>query len=64
VVGLVFFTIALLPLLERGSQKKVVNITSMLGDVNYTLANPELRFASYSVTKASTTMVTAKFHSE
>lgn len=64
VIGLVFFTIALLPLLESGAEKKVVNIASMLGDVDYTLANPHLQFASYSVTKASVTMVNAKFHAE
>lgn len=64
VIELVFFTIAILPLMEKSDEKRVVNITSMLGDVEYTLANPHLQFVSYSVTKASVTMVNAKFHAE
>jgi NAD(P)-dependent dehydrogenase (short-subunit alcohol dehydrogenase family) len=54
----------MLPLLEKGSEKKVVNIASMLGDIGFTMANPGLNFASYSATKAGITMATAKFHNE
>jgi len=64
VTGQVFFTIALLPLLEKGAEKKVVNIASMLGDITYTEKNPALHFASYSVTKAGITMANLKFHNE
>ncbi|KAH7146079.1 short chain dehydrogenase [Dactylonectria macrodidyma] len=64
VLGLVFFTIALIPLLEKGSEKKVVNVSSMLGDLNYTEKNPNLHFSSYSATKAAVTMANAKFHLE
>jgi NAD(P)-dependent dehydrogenase (short-subunit alcohol dehydrogenase family) len=64
VTSVVFFTIALLNLLEAGKEKKVVNLASMLGDLTYTLANPDLHFASYAATKAALTMATAKFHNE
>ncbi|KAK2616642.1 hypothetical protein QQS21_000465 [Conoideocrella luteorostrata] len=64
VLGAVFFTITLIPLLENGTEKKVVNITSMLADLDYTLANPDLQFATYSVTKASVILANAKFHTE
>lgn len=64
VIGLVFFTNAIIPLLEAGQEKKVVNITSMLGDLKYTEKNPNLHFASYSATKAAVTMANAKFDLE
>src|ERR1700760_4225678 len=64
VVGLVFFTIALIPLLKKSSEKKVINIASMLGDLEFTEKNPNLHFSSYSVTKAAVTMANAKFHLE
>jgi len=64
VIGLVFFTIALIPLLEKGSEKKVVNIASMLGDLTFTEKTPSLHFSSYSATKAAVTMANAKFHLE
>lgn len=64
VTSVVFFTIALLPLLEAGKDKKVINLASMLGDIDYTLANPELHFSSYAATKAAITMANAKFHIE
>jgi len=64
VVGLVFFTIALIPLLEKSSEKKVVNTSSFLGDLTFTEKNPWLHFSSYSSTKAAVTMANAKFHLE
>jgi NAD(P)-dependent dehydrogenase (short-subunit alcohol dehydrogenase family) len=64
VLGLVFFTIALIPLLDKSSEKKVVNISSMLGDLDFTEKNPWLHFSSYSSTKAAVTMANAKFHLE
>jgi len=64
VTAQVFLTIALLPLLEKSTEKKVVNVTSMLGDLTYTAENPTLQFASYSASKAGITMATAKFHNE
>ncbi|KAH8691239.1 hypothetical protein BGW36DRAFT_410970 [Talaromyces proteolyticus] len=64
VIGPVFFTNAIIPLLEKGQEKKVVNIASMLGDLQYTEKNPNLHFASYSATKAAVTMVNAKFDIE
>lgn len=64
VTAQVFFTLALLPLLSNGSEKKVVNLASMLGDIKYSEENPHLNFASYSVTKAGITMANLKFHNE
>ncbi|KAE9374849.1 NAD(P)-binding protein [Stipitochalara longipes BDJ] len=64
VTAQVFFTLALLPLLEKGTEKKVVNVTSMLGDLTYSTENPHLNFASYSATKAGITMANLKFHNE
>ncbi|KFX99382.1 hypothetical protein V490_01819 [Pseudogymnoascus sp. VKM F-3557] len=64
VLGLVFFTIALIPLLEKSSEKRVINVTSFLGDLRFTEENPELHFSSYSATKAAVTMANAKFHIE
>ncbi|KAJ2980325.1 hypothetical protein NQ176_g2710 [Zarea fungicola] len=64
VTSIVFFTIALLDQLEAGTDKKVINLASMLGDLTYTLANPSLHFASYSTTKAALTIATSKFHVE
>jgi NAD(P)-dependent dehydrogenase (short-subunit alcohol dehydrogenase family) len=64
VTAQVFFTLALLPLLEKGQERKVVNVTSMLGDLTYGEANPQLQFASYSASKAAVTMANLKFHNE
>lgn len=64
VIGLVFFTIALIPLLQKGNDKKVINITSMLGDLEFAEKNPMLHFSSYSTTKAAVTMANAKFDQE
>jgi len=64
VTAQVFFTLALLPLLEKGKEKKVVNLASMLGDLQYSEANPHLQFASYAATKAGITMANLKFHNE
>jgi len=64
VFGLVFFTIALIPLLEKSNEKKVINVASMLGDLEFTEKNPWLHFSSYSTTKAAVTLANAKFHWE
>ncbi|KID81745.1 NAD(P)(+)-binding proteins & short chain dehydrogenase [Metarhizium guizhouense ARSEF 977] len=50
--------------IQASKEKKVVNLASMLGDLSYTFANPDLHFASYAATKAALTMATAKFHNE
>ncbi|EXU96719.1 short chain dehydrogenase family protein [Metarhizium robertsii] len=49
---------------KASKEKKVVNLASMLGDLSYTFANPDVHFASYAATKAALTMATAKFHNE
>jgi NAD(P)-dependent dehydrogenase (short-subunit alcohol dehydrogenase family) len=55
---------ALIPLLEKGNEKRIVNISSMLGDLGYHAKTPNLQFASYSATKAAVTMANLKFHHE
>jgi NAD(P)-dependent dehydrogenase (short-subunit alcohol dehydrogenase family) len=60
----VFFTIALIPLLEKSSEKRIVNVASMLGDITFSEKNPHLHFSSYSSTKAAITMANLKFHLE
>ncbi|KAK4086701.1 hypothetical protein Purlil1_8866 [Purpureocillium lilacinum] len=64
VLSLVFFTIALLPLLEHGEDKKVINLGSFLGDLDFALAKDDLHYSSYSVTKAAVNMANIKFHNE
>lgn len=64
VTSQVFFTIALLPLLERSNEKKIVNVASMLGDLGFSETHPDYNFASYAVTKAGITMANLKFHLE
>jgi NAD(P)-dependent dehydrogenase (short-subunit alcohol dehydrogenase family) len=65
VVGLVFFTTALLPLIEKSKEKKVINIASMLGDLGFTdRVEQKFHYSSYSVTKAAVTMANLKFHHE
>lgn len=64
VVGVVFLTIALLPLIEKSSEKRVVNVASMLGEISYHEKAPQLMYSSYSATKAALTMATLKFHHE
>jgi NAD(P)-dependent dehydrogenase (short-subunit alcohol dehydrogenase family) len=54
----------LIPLLEKSSEKRVINIASFLGDLRFTEENPELHFSSYSATKAAVTIANAKFHVE
>jgi NAD(P)-dependent dehydrogenase (short-subunit alcohol dehydrogenase family) len=64
VTAQVFFTLSLLPLLEKSQERKVVNVASMLGDLTYSRENPDLQFASYAATKAGITMANLKFHNE
>jgi len=56
VTGQVFFTLALLPLMEKSEEKKVANIASMLGDLGFAESHPEYNFASYAASKTGITM--------
>jgi len=59
------FTTALLPLIEKSKEKKVINISSMLGDLGFTdKVEQKFHYSSYSVTKAAVTMANLKFHHE
>ena len=63
VLGLVFFTNALIPLLEKGGEKKVVNVSSFLGDIPFAETAP-FHYSSYSTTKAAVNMANLKYHVE
>jgi NAD(P)-dependent dehydrogenase (short-subunit alcohol dehydrogenase family) len=54
-------TNAFLPLLKNGSAKKVLSMSSGLGDLDFTLAGEAVAQPSYSVAKAALNMVVAKY---
>jgi NAD(P)-dependent dehydrogenase (short-subunit alcohol dehydrogenase family) len=60
-VGVIFTINAFLPLLKRGSTKKVITLGSAVGDVEFTLASKWVGHAPYSISKAAITMVNAKY---
>lgn len=65
VVGPVFFTKALLPLLAKSSGKTVINISSFLGHTSFhEKTDGGVMYASYSATKAALDMANLKFHHE
>jgi len=64
VVGAVVATNAFLPLIEKGTQKKVINISSAAGDTDFI---EKCEFASavpYAISKAALNIVNAKYASE
>ncbi|KAJ7042994.1 hypothetical protein C8F04DRAFT_1251801 [Mycena alexandri] len=61
VVSVVHSINAFLPLLKSGTAKKVVSISSGLGDLDFTLQADSTAQPSYSVAKAALNMVVAKF---
>lgn len=54
-------TNAFLPLLKNGSTKKILSMSSGLGDLDFTLAGEAEASASYSIAKAALNMVVAKY---
>jgi len=61
VVGVVHTTNAFLPLLHAGSLKKVITLSSALGDLDATLEVGIPYSPSYSISKAAVNMVVAKY---
>ncbi|KAJ7242547.1 hypothetical protein B0H12DRAFT_1132116 [Mycena haematopus] len=60
-ISVVHSTNTFLPLLKNGSAKKVLTLTSGLGDLDFTLAGDAVAQPSYSIAKAALNMVVAKY---
>ncbi|KAJ6541814.1 hypothetical protein B0H19DRAFT_958375 [Mycena capillaripes] len=60
-IGMVHCTNAFLPLLKNGAAKKVVAVSSGLGDLDATLLTEAVGEPSYSISKAALNMVVAKY---
>ncbi|KAF7337764.1 NAD(P)-binding protein [Mycena sanguinolenta] len=60
-IGAIHSTNAFLPLLKNGLAKKVVSITSVLGDPEVTVSTEAIGQVSYSISKAALNMVVAKY---
>ncbi|KAF8204506.1 hypothetical protein K438DRAFT_1820020 [Mycena galopus ATCC 62051] len=60
-ISVVHTTNAFLPLLKNGSTKKVLSLSSGLGDLDFTLDGECAAQASYSIAKAALNMVVAKY---
>lgn len=61
VVGIIYTINAFLPLLKAGALKKVVALTSALGDLDFTRQVEFPLFAPNSISKAALNMAVAKF---
>lgn len=55
---------ALLPLVENGQQKKIIYISSGIGDIPTTRATELLGLVGYAISKAAGNIVIAKFGAE
>lgn len=64
VIGAALLVNAFLPLLERGPTKKVVTISSFVGDVDFIVNSGHPASASYSASKSAVNMVNAKYAAE
>lgn len=64
VVGVIHTINAFLPLLRKGSTKKVISISSGVGDPDFTVAAHHSIAVPYSVSKAALNMVVAKYAAE
>ncbi|KAJ6452533.1 hypothetical protein C8R47DRAFT_264762 [Mycena vitilis] len=60
-IGVVHATNAFLPLLKEGAAKKVLTLSSPLGDLDATLLGGAIGEISYSISKAALNMVVAKY---
>jgi len=64
VIGVVHVVNAFIPLLKKGTVKKVITLTAALGDVDFTVKAGYAGHALYSVSKAAVNMVNAKYANE
>ena len=53
---------AFMPLVLKGKTKKVITLSTGLGDTDFTIQNELDEQSTYGVTKAATNMVVAKYH--
>ncbi|KAJ7665112.1 hypothetical protein DFH06DRAFT_1186668 [Mycena polygramma] len=60
-IGVIHSINAFLPLLRNGSAKKVLTLSTGLGDLDFTLLAEATSEPGYSISKAATNMVVAKF---
>lgn len=63
-IGVVHTVNAFLPLLRAGTTKKVVTLSSGLGDLDLTLKSGFMGQFAYSVSKAAVNMMNAKYAAE
>jgi len=61
VVGAVAATNAFLPLIEKGTQKKVINITSAVGDSGFIEKVGDPTAVAYGISKAALNLVNTKY---
>ena len=59
-IGAVAITNAFLPLIEKGTQKKVINISSAAGDPGF-VQKTGYASAAYGISKAALNYITAKY---
>ncbi|KAA1472251.1 NAD(P)-binding protein [Dentipellis sp. KUC8613] len=64
VVGVVHTINSFLPLIKKGSSKKVIVISSGVGDLDLTLASGHETSGPYSISKAAVNMAVAKYAAE
>ena len=64
VVGVIHTINAFLPLLKAGSTKRVIVLSSGVGDTDFTLSSGDSFQAPYSISKAAVNMVVAKYAAE
>jgi NAD(P)-dependent dehydrogenase (short-subunit alcohol dehydrogenase family) len=60
-IGVVHTINAFLPLLRQGSVKKVISLSSGVGDLDFTLQTESGATPSYCISKAALNMVVAKY---
>lgn len=64
VIGAVSVTNAFLPLIEKGAQKKVINITTAGGDSEFVLSTGYSGAVPYGISKAAVNYINAKYAAE
>ena len=61
VIGVIFTINAFLPLLKRGTTKKVITLSSPAGDPEFVRAAGWLGHAPYAISKAAVNLVNVKY---
>ena len=64
VFGVLYVINSFLPLIERGTEKKIVNTTTGMGDIDLTLATGIAGLVPYSASKAMGNSIVAKYGAE